>query len=127
MFHRKRVYILFLQAYHSRMVKVECFSGYKINERPVAFHLIERGAKRSFQVQELIDSWYGETADYFKVKADDDNIYLLKYDGNCDQWDLIFYQDARKMDILQPPGAGVKPPFYPVHGNSRVSRSIPIH
>ena len=89
--------------------------------------MIESGIKRSFQVQELIDSWYGETADYFKVKADDDNIYLLKYDGNCDQWDLIFYQDPRKMDILQPPGAEVKPPFYPVHGNSRVGRSIPIH
>ena len=89
--------------------------------------MIERGTKRSFQVQELIDSWYGETADYFKVRADDGNIYLLKYDGNQDRWELIFYQDSRKMDILLSPVAGVKPPYYPVHGNSRVSRSIPIH
>lgn len=124
---RKKVYIRFLQEYHSRMVRVECFSGYKINERPVAFHLIERDTKRSFKVRELIDSWYGETADYFKVKADDDNIYLLKYDGNQDQWDLIFYQDSRKMAILQSPEAGVTPPSYPVHGNSRVSGSSPIH
>ena len=127
MVQRKKVYIRFLQEYHSRMVKVECFSGYKINERPVAFHLIERGTKRSFKVQELIDSWYGETADYFKVKADDDNIYLLKYDGNCDRWDLIFYQDSRKMELLQSPDAEVKLPYDPVHGNSRGSRSIQIH
>ena len=109
------------------MIRVECFSGYKINEKACGVPLDRMRDLALFSRQELIDSWYGETADYFKVKADDDNIYLLKYDGNCDQWDLIFYQDPRKIDILQPPGAGVKPPFYPVHGNSRVGRSIPIH
>ncbi len=109
------------------MVKVECYSGYKINERPTAFTLMEYGYKRSFKVVEVLDVWYGETSDYFKVKADDSNIYLLKYDGNLDQWDLIFYQDPKKMNILQPGLEGVKLPFQPVWEGSSFPRSNPIH
>ncbi|CAI2717302.1 hypothetical protein [Nitrospina watsonii] len=109
------------------MIKVECYSGYKVHERPVAFTLADRDFRRSFQVREVIDAWLGEVCDYFKVKADDDNIYLLKYDRYQDQWDLIFYQDPRRMDTIQPPAAGVKPPFQPVFERFGSDRSIPIH
>jgi len=78
------------------MLKVECFSGYKLNERPVAFSLMDRRC----EVKDIIDRWYGEGASYFKVKADDDNIYLLKYDAWEDQWDLIFYQNPKRLNSL---------------------------
>jgi len=93
------------------MIKVECYSGYRINERPLKFTLQDR----AYQVTKILDSWYGETSQYFKVEADDQNIYLLKYDNYQDQWDLIFYQDTRKMDILMPPGNRVKPAVHPLH------------
>ena len=85
------------------MVKVECYSGYRVNERPVAFTINESDYTRSFKIREVIDRWFGETADYFKVIADDDNIYLLKYDTCQDNWDLVFYQDPRRIQDIQPP------------------------
>jgi len=105
------------------MIKVECYSGYRINERPLKFTL----QGRAFRVKQIIDSWYGETSQYFKVEADDDNIYLLKYDNCQDQWDLIFYQDSRKMDILMPPGMRVKPAVHPLHEMSRSRNAHPIN
>ena len=107
------------------MVKVECFSDKRINERPVAFTIVERDYTRSFKIREVLDSWFGETADYFKVAAEDDNIYLLKYDGRQDVWDLIFYQNPRRLKAVQAPewdfrqtqvpkGAGSERPF-PIH------------
>ena len=56
------------------MIKVECYSGHKVNERPIAFSL----SHSRFNVKEIIYRWYGENSVYFKVKADDENIYLLK-------------------------------------------------
>jgi len=109
------------------MLKVECYSGYKVNERPVAFTIVEHEFKRSFQVLEVLDSWYGETADYFKVRADDDNIYLLKYDGSQDQWDLIFYQDPRRISIVQSAPLAVKPTLQYVRGGSGTQSSLSIH
>ena len=85
------------------MLKVDCYSGYKRNEKPVAFSLI--GCH--YEVKEVIDRWYGEGSSYFKVKADDDNIYLLKYDEWKDHWDLVFYQNPEKVEALLPPGKGL--------------------
>ena len=78
------------------MIKVECFSGYKLNERPLAFSLMDR----RFEVKDIIDRWYGEGTSYFKVKADDDNIYLLKYDEWEDRWEFVFYQNPKKLNSL---------------------------
>ena len=55
------------------MLKVECYTSSKLNERPVAFSL----SNSRYKVEEIIDRWYGEGSRYFKIKADDDNIYLL--------------------------------------------------
>jgi hypothetical protein len=71
-------------------------SGYKLNERPIAFNLIDR----RYEVMDIVDRWYGEGTSYFKVRADDDNIYLLKYDGWEDCWELVFYQNPNKLNSL---------------------------
>ncbi|NIQ02928.1 MAG: hypothetical protein GWM98_23245 [Nitrospinaceae bacterium] len=109
------------------MVKVECYSGYRVNERPMAFTIIERDYTRSLKVREVIDSWYGEDADYFKVKADDDDIYLLKYDGRQDEWDLVFYQNERRMTVVQFPAGGDPPPVQPDDTETGATDSFPIH
>ncbi|MEC7641868.1 MAG: hypothetical protein VYC17_06915 [Nitrospinota bacterium] len=80
------------------MIKVKCYSGIKVNERPVSFSLYHH----AYQVCEIIDRWYGKNSVHFKVKADDGNIYLLKYDEWQDKWDLVFYQNPRKLKILLP-------------------------
>lgn len=64
-------------------VRVECYSGYKGDERPVRFQVRER----TFIVEELLDRWYGPEEAYFKVKADDGNTYILRQ-SRMDVWTL---------------------------------------
>lgn len=65
-------------------VGVEGHSGYKANERPLRFCLEERW----YQVEEVIDRWYGPDYKYFRVRADDGNLYLLRLDENTQEWEL---------------------------------------
>jgi hypothetical protein len=72
-------------------IKVECYSGYKANERPVAF--IFQGARR--EVREIIDRWYegGPEAslpeiDYFKVRTTDGQVFILRYQSLFDAWSI---------------------------------------
>ena len=72
-------------------LKVQCYSGYKANERPVSFNIGEK----SLKVEELIDKWYGIDYTYFKLLANDGNIYILKHEEQNDEWELNFFQDKR--------------------------------
>jgi uncharacterized protein (UPF0128 family) len=55
-------------------VEVVCYSGYKVDERPVRFRL----GGRDYLVEELLDQWYGPRDVFFKVKANDGNVYILR-------------------------------------------------
>jgi hypothetical protein len=68
---------------------VECYSGYKANERPVAFMF--EGCRR--EVSETLDRWYeggmkpdAPVIDYFKVKTSEANVFILRYDIQSDEW-----------------------------------------
>jgi len=72
-------------------IKVECYSGYKANERPVAF--IFQGSRR--EIREIIDRWYegGLEAgrpeiDYFKVRTTDGQVFILRYQSLFDAWSI---------------------------------------
>jgi hypothetical protein len=65
-------------------IEVSCYAGYRYPERPVSFRLLDR----TFVVEEVLDRWFGEDHLYFKVRADDHRVYLLKYDQAQDQWFL---------------------------------------
>ncbi|OGP54931.1 MAG: hypothetical protein A2Y65_02610 [Deltaproteobacteria bacterium RBG_13_52_11] len=71
-------------------VKVECYSGYKANQRPLAFSL----GKKKMKVKEIMDQWYGSDHTYFKVLAEDANIYILRYSEANDQWELVFFNEG---------------------------------
>jgi len=55
-------------------LEVECYSGRKADERPVRFRLDEH----EYLVEEVLDQWYGPADSYFKVRADDGNLYILR-------------------------------------------------
>ena len=76
-----------------KRLRVECYSGYKADERPTRFYLGER----EYQVEELIDQWYGPEATYFRVRASDGNLYVLRHthDGLADSWSLESFRRAR--------------------------------
>jgi hypothetical protein len=68
-------------------VKIEgvAYSGYKANERPLYFVLEQK--KRS--VMDVLDRWYGEEHDYFKVLADDGKVYLIRWHRGLDLWFVV--------------------------------------
>jgi len=57
------------------IVPVECYSGYKAEERPVRFQL----SGRDHMVEEVLDQWHSPDATYFKVRSDDGNTYVLRH------------------------------------------------
>lgn len=67
-----------------KVIQVSCYSGYKANERPINFTV--RG--RNLLVEEIIDRWYGVNHSYFKILANDQKIYLIRYDQDEDLWTL---------------------------------------
>jgi len=70
-------------------VRVEAYSGYTANERPMRFTLGER----TIAVSEILDRWYGEAERYFRVRADDGHVYVLKYREPHDDWELVSFTD----------------------------------
>jgi hypothetical protein len=76
---------------------VECHSGYKACERPLAFTC--QGRRR--EILEILDRWYegGLAADkpvvnYFKVKTGQGRVFILRYTAESDAWSV------RRMDPL---------------------------
>ena len=73
-------------------IRVECYSGYKVDERPVRFFLGEK----VYQVVEIQDQWYGPESTYFKVRADDGNLYILS-NARSEQTSAWFLEAYRKV------------------------------
>ena len=71
------------------MIKVEFCPKLQTKERPVAFQVCDR----RYRIKEIVDRWYGVGEVFFKVEADDNNIYLLKYEEGQGCWDLVFFQN----------------------------------
>jgi hypothetical protein len=79
-------------------VQVECYSGYKANERPMAFTF--RNQRR--KILEILDQWYeggiepeAAVVNYFKVKADDGTVFLLRYAADSDTWGACGYESIQ--------------------------------
>lgn len=75
-------------------LQVECYSGRKADERPVRFRLNEH----TYSVKEVLDQWYGPDEIFFKLRANDGNLYILKRESTTPEgeWSLeSFRQVAR--------------------------------
>jgi len=55
-------------------LEVDCYSGRIADERPVRFRL----DGHEYFVEELLDQWYGPSDTFFRVRADDGNLYILR-------------------------------------------------
>ena len=69
-------------------IKVECYAGYRGEQRPVRFFL----QGRALEVRDIEDQWYGPSARYFRVYASDGDRYVLNYDEEEDSWNLTAYR-----------------------------------
>ena len=73
-------------------VDVQSYAGSKAHERPRRFSL----EGRTVEVVEIVDRWYEAgvdprrpPADYFKVRGDDGEVYLLRYSRRGEAWFLV--------------------------------------
>lgn len=76
------------------VIAVECYSGYKANERPMAFSF--QGRRR--EIAEILDRWYeGDLqagrpqVNYFKVKTVEGAVFLLRYVSLFDAWSICSF------------------------------------
>ncbi len=72
-------------------ILVECYAGYKADQRPVRFTL---GGK-TLEVEEVEDQWYSPSATYFRLRAADGNRYILKHDESAERWTLDAFRSIR--------------------------------
>jgi len=73
-------------------VHVHCYSGRKADERPVRFRLEEH----EYLVVEVLDQWYGSEDIFYKVRADDGGLYVLRHQTSTPDgiWDLVSFRRA---------------------------------
>ena len=64
---------------------VEAYSGYKGEETPRAFTF---GGAR-YVIRKVIERWYTEDHSFFRVQADDNHCYVLRYDLESCVWELV--------------------------------------
>ena len=70
------------------LVRVECYAGYRADERPDAFWL----QQRRIAVREILDRWLGEDYACFKVTGEDGVRYILRRDDRRGHWELILME-----------------------------------
>ena len=75
-------------------LEVECYSGKKAEERPLRFRL----EGHPYVVEEVLDQWYGPDDVFYKLRADDGNLYILKKETSTPDgvWSLVSFRQSRK-------------------------------
>ena len=67
-----------------RTVRVECYAGYKGDERPVRLRIGEQ----MVDIAEMEDRWYSPGATYFRVLLANGERYVLRREDTQDVWTL---------------------------------------
>ena len=68
-------------------IRVQCYAGYRGEEEPRTFDLEDRRV----EVVQIIDRWLGPDHRYFKVQADDGNVYILRHDEPAGEWKITSF------------------------------------
>jgi hypothetical protein len=66
-------------------IQVESNNGYRGQERPLRMVI----GQRQVEVVEIIDRWLAPNYRYFKLRGDDGDLYIIRYDVQEDCWELI--------------------------------------
>jgi hypothetical protein len=67
-------------------LEVDCYSGYKADERPVRFQLEER----QYCICTVLDQWREPEGIFYRVRADDGRVYVLRQNSTLESsWDLV--------------------------------------
>ena len=70
---------------------VECYAGHRSEEEPRRLVFGARGVS----VREIVDRWHGPDHRYFKLRGEDEALYIVRHDEVTGLWEMTFY-DARE-------------------------------
>jgi len=75
-------------------VNVECYAGRKADERPARFRL----EGKQYSVEDVLDQWYEPDTTFYKVRADDGNLYILRQRSSSSygDWDLVSFREEKR-------------------------------
>ncbi|HEY1925085.1 MAG TPA: hypothetical protein VGG58_07515 [Candidatus Acidoferrum sp.] len=76
-----------------RIVCVECYAGYKGDERPVRV----RVGNEMIDVAEIEDRWYSPGATYFRVRLVTGERYVLRRAEAQDTWSIEAFRATRSV------------------------------
>ena len=71
-------------------IRVECYAGYRGEQEPRAFWLGER----RITAVEILDRWMATDHRYFKIRANDGHVYILRRDEVKGEWTLGAFTHA---------------------------------
>jgi len=76
------------------ILEVECHSGHVADERPVRFRL----DGREYTVEDVVDRWYEPGAVFYKLRASDVNLYILRQQTSTpeEMWELISFRQSEE-------------------------------
>ena len=80
-------------------IRVECYAGYRGEQEPLAFWLGER----RLAVRAVVDRWFAPTQRWFKVDADDGNMYILRHDETSGDWEIAAYRGRGSLTLPELP------------------------
>ena len=72
--------------------RVECYAGYRGDEEPRRCLIGER----EIYIDEIIDRWLDPAYRYFKIRGDDNGIYILRHDTKGDSWELTLFDGVSR-------------------------------
>lgn len=71
-------------------IRVEACAGHRGEPTPRCFFL----GLRRVEVAEVVDRWLGCDRRYFKVRGDDGDLYILRYEPLREHWELTLFASA---------------------------------
>ncbi len=79
-------------------ISVECYSGYRGEEIPRVVWI----GSRKIEVIDILDRWLSPDHRYFKIRGNDQSVYIIRNDSITLEWDLIYYmQENSVADSMQ--------------------------
>ena len=75
-------------------LQVECRGGPQEESVPQRFTL----GDRSLEVVEVLDRWLAPESRYFKLRADDGAVYILRHNVEEARWDLALYDSGARTE-----------------------------
>ncbi len=80
-------------------VRVECYAGGRADEKPRRFRLDEH----EYLVEEILDQWYAPEHLFFKVRANDGKLYILRQQTSSPEgeWELVSFRQPCSGSVSQ--------------------------